>query len=154
MTGQNDEEQGEFGLEDGAGDYEPGYVELSENEIVLKFSLNLMNRLKRASYDEGIEIDELAAELITEGLAQRAAQDAQRGAPSHLMTRTGYVPPDANGNVAQPFLSHHGSGNHAQARPGNRRPNGGRRNNQQRTNRGGQVGGRPLNHGGQRQRNR
>ncbi len=126
---------------------ESGYFELSENEIVLKFSVTLMNRLRRSAYDEGIELDELAAELITEGLTQRATQDAQRGAPSHLMTRTGYVPPDANGNVAQPFLSHHQNGN-GQGR-GPRRPNNqGQRRNHQRGNRSGNVGGRPGPHGG------
>jgi len=47
-------------------------------------------------------------ELVAEGVARRVFEDAQRPAPSHLMTRTGYVAPDANGNVQQPQLSHHG----------------------------------------------
>lgn len=152
---RGDEELEDLGpAEDGEPEF--GYVELSENEVILKFSATLMSRLKRTAYDEGIEIDELAAELITESLAQRAAQDAQRGSPSHLMTRTGYVPPDANGNVAQPFLSHHQNGNHGQGRPGQqRRPHNNRRN-QQRGNRGGggNVGRSPMNQGGGRHRGR
>ncbi len=109
-----------------------GFIELSENEVVLRFSASLMSKLKKTAHAEGLEIDELAGELITESLALRAAADLQRsGGPSHLMTRTGYLPPDANGNsVSQPFLSHHQNGNgHANGRGGNRRNNGGRSRN-------------------------
>ena len=92
-----------------------GYIELSDNEVIMKFSITLMNKLKKSAFEEGIEIDELAAELIIEGLAQRAVVDANRPGPSHLMTRTGYLSPDSNGqNMSQPLLSHHqgnGSGN-------------------------------------------
>jgi hypothetical protein len=147
--------------EDGqSADADHGYVELSENEVILKFSVTLMNKLRRSAFEEGIEIDELAGELINEGLAQRAAMDQQRGAPSHLMTRTGYVPPEANGNThAQPFLSHHQNQGMPHRGGNNRRPPGGnnangnnRRNNgQQRNgNRGNAVGGRPVNNNRQR----
>lgn len=138
LSGDEDVSE-EYDLEDSEQD--GGYIELSENEVVLKFSFSLMNKLRKASYEEGIGIDELAGELITEGLALRAMQDSQASAASHLMTRTGYVPPEANGNMmAQPMLSHHGGQNHNRGNrrtnnngaPGNNRRGRGNRNNRPR----------------------
>lgn len=124
-------------FEDRVEEDESGYIELSDNEVVLRFSVTLMNKLKRAAVNEGIELDELASELITEALAQRAVVDSQRGNPSHLMTRTGYVPPDAQGQTtAQPYLSHHlNMPNHLSNQ---NRNNGNRRANQKNKPRSGQ----------------
>jgi hypothetical protein len=141
----NDEQdsQDSADYDQGTEGSDEGYVELSENEVIIKFSATLMNKLKRSAFEEGIEIDELASELITEGLAQRSILDAQRGGPSHLMTRTGYLPPDANGNsISQPMLSHHQNGMAQGRNAGNRRNNNNNRRSNNRGSRGnGGMGG-------------
>lgn len=134
-TGQGESADGAE-YEDEAYD-ESGYIELSENEVVLRFSVTLMNKLKRAASDEGIEIDELAGELITEALSQRAILDAQRPGPSHLITRTGYVPPEAGPTLSQPMLSHHQNNNGNQRGQGRRGGNNKQRHNQNAGNRSG-----------------
>lgn len=124
------EDQESADYDQGSEGSDEGYVELSENEVIIKFSVTLMNKLKRSAFEEGLEVDELASELITEGLAQRSILDAQRVGPSHLMTRTGYLPPDANGNsINQPMLSHHQNGMSQGRNAGNRRNNNNRRSN-------------------------
>lgn len=133
--------------EDGMYD-ESGYIELSENEVVLRFSVTLMNKLKRAAADEGIEIDELAGELITEALSQRAILDAQRPGPSHLITRTGYVPPEAGPTLSQPMLSHHQNGNGNQRGQGRRGGHNKQRHNQNAGNRSGRHNNRQNGLGG------
>jgi hypothetical protein len=124
-----------------------GFIELSENEVVLRFSITLMNKLKRAAADEGIEIDELAGELITEALSQRAILDAQRPGPSHLITRTGYVPPEAGPSLSQPVLSHHQNNNGNQRGPGRRGNNKQQRHNHNAGNRSGRPHNRPHGQG-------
>ncbi|NBX15994.1 MAG: hypothetical protein EBR09_01370 [Proteobacteria bacterium] len=79
-----------------------------QNQIVLTLSYSLMNQVRQVARLEGVFPEDILIELIAEGVTRRAFEDAQRPAPSHLMTRTGYVAPDANGNVQQPHLSHHG----------------------------------------------
>jgi hypothetical protein len=80
----------------------------SQNQILLTLSYSLMNHVRQVARMEGVFPEDILIELIAEGVTRRAFEDAQRPAPSHLMTRTGYVAPDANGNVHQPQLSHHG----------------------------------------------
>ncbi len=98
-------------------DEESGYVDessnsvgeqLGHNQIMLTLSYSLMNQVRQVARMEGVFPEDILIELIAEGVTRRAFEDAQRPAPSHLMTRTGYVAPDANGNVQQPQLSHHG----------------------------------------------
>lgn len=79
-----------------------------QNQIVLTLSYSLMNQVRQTARMEGVLPEDILIELVAEGVTRRAFEDAQRPAPSHLMTRTGYVAPDANGNVHQPQLSHHG----------------------------------------------
>ncbi|NBW81269.1 hypothetical protein EBR21_05895 [bacterium] len=80
----------------------------NQNQILLTLSYSLMNHVRQVARMEGVFPEDILVELIAEGVTRRAFEDAQRPAPSHLMTRTGYVAPDANGNVHQPQLSHHG----------------------------------------------
>ncbi|MFZ9519149.1 MAG: hypothetical protein ACO3A4_01605 [Silvanigrellaceae bacterium] len=80
----------------------------NQNQILLTLSYSLMNHVRQVARMEGVFPEDILIELIAEGVTRRAFEDAQRPAPSHLMTRTGYVAPDANGNVHQPQLSHHG----------------------------------------------
>jgi hypothetical protein len=84
------------------------YAGQNQNQIMLTLSYSLMNQVRQVARLEGVFPEDILIELIAEGVTRRAFEDAQRPAPSHLMTRTGYVAPDANGNVQQPQLSHHG----------------------------------------------
>lgn len=115
----------------------------NQNQIMLTLSYSLMNHVRQVARMEGVFPEDILVELIAEGVTRRAFEDAQRPAPSHLMTRTGYVAPDANGNVQQPQLSHHGmQGNqrgHQQGHNNNRRYN---QNNNSNNNRGNHFGGR------------
>jgi len=92
--------------EDGYSGQEAG--QYAQNQIVLTLSYSLMNQVRQTARMEGVLPEDILIELVAEGVARRVFEDAQRPAPSHLMTRTGYVAPDANGNVQQPQLSHHG----------------------------------------------
>lgn len=80
---------------------------IGQNQIVVTLSYSLMNQVRQTARMEGVLPEDIIVELVAEGVTRRAFEDAQRPAPSHLMTRTGYVAPDANGNVLQPQLSHH-----------------------------------------------
>ncbi len=145
-------------VQDGEGYYEEdGYAgqeaagQFGHNQIVLTLSYSLMNQVRQTARMEGVLPEDILIELIAEGVARRVFEDAQRPAPSHLMTRTGYVAPDANGNVHQPQLSHHGmQGNNR----GNHNGHNNRRFNQ--NNRGGnhfQGRNRQNNHFKNKQRN-
>ena len=125
--------------EDGYPSQESG--QYSQNQIVLTMSYSLMNQVRQTARMEGVLPEDILIELIAEGVTRRAFEDAQRPAPSHLMTRTGYVAPDANGNVQQPQMSHHGmQGNH---RGGQNGQNNNRRyNSNQSSNRGNHFQGR------------
>lgn len=116
----------------------------SQNQIVLTMSYSLMNQVRQTARMEGVLPEDILIELIAEGVTRRAFEDAQRPAPSHLMTRTGYVAPDANGNVQQPQMSHHGmQGNHRGGQNGQNSQNNNRRyNNNQSSNRGNHFQGR------------
>lgn len=122
---------------------------VAQNQIVVTLSYSLMNQVRQTARMEGVLPEDIIVELVAEGVTRRAFEDAQRPAPSHLMTRTGYVAPDANGNVMQPQLSHHGM-------QGNNRQNQNRRFNQN-NNRGnhyqGQNRNRQNNHFKNKQRN-
>ncbi len=78
----------------------------ASNHITLAFSYTLMNQIRQVSRLEGVSPEDFVMELVAEGVTRRAFEDANRPAPSHLMTRTGYVPPEADGYQA-PKLSHH-----------------------------------------------
>ncbi|MEY3903844.1 MAG: hypothetical protein RL189_3150 [Pseudomonadota bacterium] len=128
------DQQGTIGYADDEGYYEgEGYVAADEstgqsnNQILLTLSYSLMNQVKQVARMEGVFPEDILIELIAEGVTRRAFEDAQRPAPSHLMTRTGYVAPDANGNVQQPQLSHHSMQGHQR---GNHQGHNNRRYNQ------------------------
>jgi len=90
----------------------------SPNKILVNFSYSLHSQLRQMARMEGVTVQDIVVELIAEGVTKRAFEDAGRPAPSHLMTRTGYIPPDSNTNL-QPTLSHHvNSGNLGNVRPG------------------------------------
>lgn len=102
--------------------------QLAPNQILVTLSYSLMNQLKQTARMEGVSVDDIVIELLSEGATRRMYEDASRPAPSHLMTRTGYVPPDANGNVMQPSMSHHnfnsqGNGNNQRRGQNNQRRN-------------------------------
>ena len=68
-----------------------------------------MNQLKSLSRSEGITSHDLIIELLSEGITRRLFEDQSRPAPSHLMTRNGYV--HENSLTQQPIMSHHSSNN-------------------------------------------
>lgn len=85
------------------------------NEIVIRLSFSLINQLKQVSRSEGVPLDDYIIELLSEGITKRAFEMCNRAQPSHLMTRTGYVPPEFE-NYQAPRLSHHNSmGNNTQS---------------------------------------
>ncbi len=81
--------------------------DFSQNQISLSFSWSLMNQLKQMSKNEGVPVEDLLTELVAEGVAKRVFEEQTRPAPSHLMTRTGYVHTDGTHAAPQPQLSHH-----------------------------------------------
>jgi hypothetical protein len=83
---------------------------LSPNQVLVNLSWSLMNQLKFMSRNEGISVEDLLIELITEGTVKRVFEEQNRPMPSHLMTRNGYVH-NTDGNMApqQPQMSHHSS---------------------------------------------
>ncbi|APJ02484.1 hypothetical protein [Silvanigrella aquatica] len=108
-----------------AENYEEEYVEeeehhssevrdFSQNNVALSFSWSLMNQLRQMSKMEGIAVEDLLVELVAEGVAKRVFEDQMRPAPSHLMTRTGYVHSDGTQAAPQPHLSHHMMNNNRQ----------------------------------------
>jgi hypothetical protein len=154
------DQQGSNGYGDDEGYYEgEGFVAADEstgqtgNQILLTLSYSLMNQVKQVARMEGVFPEDILIELIAEGVTRRAFEDAQRPAPSHLMTRTGYVAPDANGNVQQPQMSHHSmQGHHRGNHQGNNRrynqsgnQNGNRGNHFQGRNRQNQFKNKPRN---------
>ena len=75
-----------------------------QNEFSLSLSRTLVRQLENMAKYEGISSIDLMVELVAEGLARRMAEDQSRPAPSHLMTRNGYVQDHAH---TQPTMSHH-----------------------------------------------
>lgn len=147
---QDHYEQDEYypdSYDEGGEYYGTSDVAVGQNQIVVTLSYSLMNQVRQTARMEGVLPEDIIVELVAEGVTRRAFEDAQRPAPSHLMTRTGYVAPDANGNVMQPQLSHHGM-------QGNNRQNQNRRFNQN-NNRGHNYQGRNRqnNHFKNKQRN-
>lgn len=106
------EEEGEFDENfDGYDGYQEGYEDegapqQGSNQMTVMFSYTLMNQVRQVARAEGVSPEDFVLELVAEGVTRRAFEDANRPAPSHLMTRTGYVPPEADGYQA-PKLSHH-----------------------------------------------
>ena len=109
--------------DDQGGEYSEGdSFALAPNQTLLTLSYSLMSQVRQVARLEGVSPDDILIELIAEGVTKRAFQDMNRATPSHLMTRTGYVPPDMNGNqVAQPNMSHHNQMGVSQGRAGNQR---------------------------------
>jgi hypothetical protein len=122
--------------DDGQGD-----SALAANQMLVTLSYSLMSQVKQMARMEGVGAGDIILELIAEGVTKRAFQEINRPKPSHLMTRTGYVPPEANGNtMAQPMMSHHlqqaqqGNGSNRGQNNGNRRFGNGGGNQQQNGN--------------------
>ena len=90
---------------------------LSTNELFLTLSQTLASKLRQLAHHEGLSTEDLAKELISEGITQRVIADGNSSLPNHCITRTGYVPSDVGGYKA-PQLSHHQDYNsHQQKRP-------------------------------------
>lgn len=97
----------------------PEIRDFSQNSVALNFSWSLMNQLRQMSKMEGIAVEDLLVELVAEGVAKRVFEDQMRPAPSHLMTRTGYVHSDGTQAAPQPHLSHHMMNNNNRQQPNN-----------------------------------
>lgn len=82
----------------------PPVMENSDSTFSITLSRSLSKQLNNLSKYEGIHSHELVLELVAEGIARRIMEDQTRPAPSHLMTRNGYVQDQMN---AQPSMSHH-----------------------------------------------
>ena len=85
----------------------PVIRDFSQNNVALNLSWSLMNQLRNMSKMEGISVEDLLVELVAEATARRVFEDQTRPAPSHLMTRTGYIHSDITQTAPQPHLSHH-----------------------------------------------
>jgi hypothetical protein len=99
----------ELNLEPNADEFQSSEYdyELAPNQALITLSLSLMNQAKSLSRMEGISFEDMLIELLSEGIARRSFEDSHRQMPSHLMTRTGYLPPEATPQNSQPSLSHH-----------------------------------------------
>jgi hypothetical protein len=106
-----EEEQEQFSDEVDARDF-------SQNHVSLTFSWSLMNQLRYMARTEGISVEDLLIELVTEGATKRVFEDQNKPLPSHLMTRNGYVHNEGQSHSGhpQPQMSHHTLNN-------NRNPN-------------------------------
>ena len=91
----------------------------NNNGISMNLTWSTMNQLRYIARLEGITAEELALELVNEGVNRRL-DESTRGAPSHLMTRTGYLHPNEAAGYQQPQLSHHQqnqNGNYPKSKP-------------------------------------
>lgn len=79
---------------------------IAPNTLRVTCSWSLMNHLRGMARNEGVSLEDLALELLSESAAKRAFEDQRRPAPSHLMTRTGYVP-QTDPHNQQPHMTHH-----------------------------------------------
>lgn len=93
--------------QDEEGDQQAQVRDFSQNTTSLTFSWSLMNQLRSMSRVEGVSLETLLIELVSEGVAKRVFEDQNRPAPSHLLTRNGYVHTDEREGPAQPQMSHH-----------------------------------------------
>lgn len=75
-----------------------------EQDFPITLSRSLARQLHNLAKNEGIHAFDLLLELVTEGIARRITEDQTRQAPSHLLTRNGYVVDHPN---TQPSMSHH-----------------------------------------------
>ncbi len=98
-----EEYEGQYEGESSARDF-------SQNQISISFSWSLMNQIRYLARSEGINVEDLLIELVSEGVTKRAFED-QKPVPSHLMTRNGYVHNDPHTGLQQPQMSHHAMNN-------------------------------------------
>ena len=108
--------------------------DFSQNQVQLNFSWSLMNQLRYLARTEGIGVEDLLIELVAESVTKRAFEDQNKPAPSHLMTRNGYVHHNHDGNSthAQPQMSHHAlNNNRMQTNQTNRNKPGSQQRNSQ-----------------------
>lgn len=82
------------------------YDDLNPNQVNVTLSYSLMNKVKQMAQQECVSVEFLLTEYISEGVTRRVFEDQNKATPSHLQTRTGYIPPEAQ-QFQQPTLSHH-----------------------------------------------
>lgn len=87
----------------------------TENDFSVTLSRSLAKQLHNLAKYEGIHSVDLLLELVTEGIARRIMEDQTRPAPSHLMTRNGYV---VDQQHTQPSMSHHAFQSNGNVRDG------------------------------------
>lgn len=90
-----------------------------EQDFPITLSRSLAKQLHNLAKHEGIHAFDLILELVTEGIARRIAEDQTRQAPSHLLTRNGYVGGDHQQHT-QPSMSHHEFQNNGQGNARNK----------------------------------
>lgn len=145
----DDDQSGQDGddyYDEEGSEEDTGGISLAHNQMILTLSYSLLSQVRQVARMEGVTPEDILLELIAEGVTKRAFQDAHRPVPSHLMTRTGYVPPEANGNVMQqPSLSHH-----TPMQSNGRSPQGGngQNSNQRRFQQNANTGYKPYNNAG------
>lgn len=103
----NEEEDFHECAQDEEGEPQAQVRDFSQNSTSLTFSWSLMNQLRSMSRVEGVSLETLLIELVSEGVAKRVFEDQNRPAPSHLLTRNGYVHTDEREGPVQPQMSHH-----------------------------------------------
>ena len=73
------------------------------NNVSLNFSVSMMKSLNNLSEKEGIKIEELLIELITESIIKRTFEDKNRENANHLMTKNGIMDRNEYGYPQQNF---------------------------------------------------
>jgi hypothetical protein len=125
-----------YGYGDGETPSLPSAAE-AINTLQVTCSWSLINHLRNMARNEGVRLEDLALELLSESAAKRAFEDQRRPTPSHLMTRTGYVPQGPSDHY-QPQMTHHenssggnnwGDAGYGAGRPSYNRPKGGQQQN-------------------------
>lgn len=121
-----DSEEGYDGEEESYEDEAQNAIQLAPNQVCVTLSYTLMNQVKQMARMEGVSQQDMILELLAESLTRRSYEDASKPMPSHLMTRSGYMGPDANGNQMTSHQQQYGN-----QQNGNRRQHNGnqRRNN-------------------------
>ncbi len=74
----------------------------SSNKVNIKLSLTMMKKVLYLSQREGIEMEDMLIELVSESVTTRMIESQDKNAPNNLITRNGCVyNNNGNNNVQQ-----------------------------------------------------
>ena len=74
----------------------------SSNKVNIKLSLTMMNKVRFLSQKEGIEMEDMLIELVSESVTTRMIEKEDKNLPNNLITRNGCIyNNNGNNNVQQ-----------------------------------------------------